>query len=114
MSGDHPTTKSLVNAGLRPLLGILEQGVDVTTQTEKYWIKKMLADGHPLENRDGVLNYQEKENFSFTDEEMTYILSLPKIEQYELIIKRILKELPRDPSTPIVVRIKNLCETVLK
>lgn len=111
---EHASTKSLASIGLQPIITVIDRGIDVNVKTEMYWIKKMLEEGHPLENRDGVFKYQEKDVVCFSSEEIVYIESLPKEERYELIIRRILNELPRNSSFNLVNRIKNLCETALK
>lgn len=108
-----PTTKFLLGKGYTPVIDILEQGDNVTIDNEKKWIQKLHNQGVVLENKDGLINYQDRGNLEFTDDEIRYLSSLSVEERYKTVIKRVLHELPLDSSIPIVIRIKNFCETSL-
>lgn len=108
--GKHPTTKMLIEREMMPSIEILEEGENVTTQTEKYWIKKLSDEGHPLENsvgyRDGGKKYdrfQAIKNKSKSEDET----------RLRIALQQILDELPISPSIPIVRRIKSIAQSAL-
>jgi len=109
----HETTKSLAEQGLSPIIEIIEEGVNVNKVTELYWIQKYSADGHKLENRDGLINYQSRNNAGFSDEELLKLYDLEPAEQYLFALNKIKAELPLSSNIPIVLRIKNIIETVV-
>lgn len=109
-----PTTKYLISKGYKPTIQVLERGEYITLADEKKWIQKLHNKGVILENRDGLINYQDRSNLEFDNDEIYYLSTLSVEKRYETVIKRVLLELPLSSSIPIVIRIKNFCESALK
>lgn len=55
------STIDLITAGLNPIIECIEEGEQVSKETEMYWIKRLSFEGHFLENRDGLIVYQNKD-----------------------------------------------------
>lgn len=111
-SGTQITTQYLVSNNLAPIIEIIEEGEDVTKETETYYIKHYYSKGHKLENIDQVFNYQAKAAQIETPLSMKD-KTLTRLELMRTALHEILKELPLSSSIPIVKRIKNICETAL-
>lgn len=48
----NKTTKSLSIQGVSPIIHLLEEcSIDNAAEREEYWIRKMISDGHPIENK---------------------------------------------------------------
>lgn len=109
----HETTKNLASEGLSPVIEIIEEGVNVNKITELYWIQKYHSDGHKLENRDGLVNYQSRNNAGFLDEELLKLYDLEPVERYLFALNKIKSELPLSSNIPIILRIKNIIETTI-
>ena len=107
------TTKFILNAGLLPIIEKIEEGDNISKAIEMQYIKQYLTDGHKLDNRDGVINYQ-KSDLEGISPKMAYDLSLlPKEDQYKAALNLILSELPLNATYPICVRIKDIIDTIL-
>ena len=109
-----PTTVKLLSTGYKPTLKILEQGDHVTLELERKYIKQFIKDGEPLENKDGVINYQAwSSDTNLTDNEIIYLRTLSIEDRYKTILERVLNELPNRSTIPVVIKIKNFINTVL-
>ena len=109
----QPTTRQLVEQGLQPIIEVIEDGADVDKITEMYHIKRLLSEGYKLENRDGVVNYQNRETLLNIPKALRDSLQLTENERLKIALKEVMNELPLSSSTPIVIRIKTIIEWAL-
>ena len=112
----NPISKStidLIAAGLKPIIEVIEEGDNVTTETEKYWIKRLDFEGHFLENRDGLIVYQNRDYIFTIPDNLLNSIDMTDNERLALSIKIVLDELPLSSNIPIVIRIKTILEWAL-
>lgn len=105
----HRSTIELLKIDLLPVIEVIAEGEHVTKETEMFWIKE-LAIIHPLENVDGLINYQERKNFFDLPLEVQSGIKLSKEDRHRIAIELLLKEMPLSSSVPIMIRIKNLLD----
>jgi len=105
----HETTKTLIKGCYSPIIEQVETGEHITKSDELRIIKQYHKDGHKLENISGIDGF----NKGLNNDDIKYLSTLPKEEQYKIALNKILKELPLNATYPIVLRIKDIAETVL-
>jgi len=103
----HPTTIYLLSIDILPLIETIVSGPDVTKETEIFWIKE-LAKTFELENRDGLVKYQMKKTFFDVPKEVMDQVDISEADRYKIAIDLLVKEMPRDTSIPIMIRITNI------
>jgi len=101
-----PTTELLLNSGLTPIIEIIEEGKNVTMETENYWIKKLKSEGYTLEN---TANGRKPLLLEPRNPQAKYIGD----DKLKIALQQILDELPLSSSIPIVQRIKKIAEKAL-
>lgn len=104
------TTKDLVDNGLLPIIKEIESGDGVTKETETYWIQRLTNQGVYLENRDKVVNYQNRDYLFEIPSQLADNLNLSNEERYLAAINLVLDEMPLSVSVPILIRIKTILE----
>lgn len=104
------TTKDLIDIGLVPIIELIEEGENVTKETEMYWIKKLSFEGHYLENRDGLIVYQNKDYIFQIPEQLLNFIEMGETDRPKSAISIVLDELPLASSVPIIIRIKTILE----
>lgn len=104
------TTQDLVAKGLCPIIEAIETGDNVTKETEIYWIQRIANQGIYLENRDGLINYQNRDYIYTFPAELLNTMGLSDTERYKAAIDLVLSEMPRSISVPIMIRIKAILE----
>jgi len=107
---NQKTTKDLVSNGLKPKIECIEEGETVTKETEMYWIQRFKNEGIYLENRDGVINYQNRDWITEMPVELLNTIEMPDSERYKAAIELVLSEMPLSVSVPILIRIKTILE----
>jgi len=110
----HKTTIELISNNLCPKIEIIEDGDLVTKETEMYWIKRLASEGVYLENRVGVVNYQNRDGIFEIPEVLLNSLSISSEQKYKSAIEVVLDELPISSSVPIVIRIRTILEWAIK
>ncbi len=110
----HKTTLELVSQGLSPEIQSIEEGEHVTKDTEMYWIKRLAQEKVYLENRDGIINYQDKGYIFKIPEKLLNSIEMPIEDRYKCAIGIVLDELPMNPTVPIIQRIKVILEWALQ
>jgi hypothetical protein len=111
---NQKTTKDLVSSGLKPKIECIEEGEGVSMENEMYWIQRLTNEGVYLENRDGVINYQNRDWIFDMPTELLNTIEMPDYERYKAAIDLVLSEMPRSVSVPILIRIKTILEWATK
>lgn len=104
------TTKDLIAKGLKPIIECIEEGDEITKDLETYWIQRLTNQGVYLENRDKVINYQNKDYLYELPTELLNTVNLTEAERYKAAINLVLEEMPLSVSVPILIRIKAILE----
>jgi len=109
----HKTTIDLVTNNLCPIIEAIEDSESVTKETEMYWIKRLSGEGVYLENKDGLVNYQNRDGLFVIPEALLNSLPISLKQRYHGAIEAVLDELPLSSSVPIIIRIKTILEWAL-
>jgi len=104
------TTQDLVAKGVTPIIEPIETNDTVSKETEMYWIQRLTNQGVYLENRDGLVNYQNRDYIYNFPAELLNTMELSEAERYKAAIDLVLSEMPRSVSVPIMIRIKAILE----
>lgn len=110
MSPQSKTTKDLIDIGVTPIIELIEEGENVTKETEMYWIKKLSFEGHYLENRDGLIVYQNRDYIFEIPEQLLNSIEMSENDRLKSAISIVLDELPLSSNVPIIIRIKTILE----
>lgn len=102
------TTRDLIEAGLMPIIEVIEEGINVTRDTETYWIQRYSAQGYYLENKDKVIKYQNRDYLYTLPTKLLNSIEFTECERYKAAIDLVLDEMPRYVSVPILMRIEAL------
>lgn len=104
------TTQDLVAKGITPIIESIEISDTVSKETEMYWIQRLTNQGIYLENRDGLVNYQNRDYIYNFPAELLNTMGLSEAERYKAAIDLVLSEMPRSVSVPVMIRIKAILE----
>jgi hypothetical protein len=113
----QPQSKSTIDileAGLKPIIEIIDEGLHITKETELYWIKRLAFEGHFLENRDGLVVYQNKDYIFKIPDNLLNTIEMGESERLKCAISIVLDELPESSSVPIVIRIRTILEWAIR
>lgn len=104
------TTKYLIECGHKPLMEVIESGDYVTKETETHWIKLLHLKGYSLDNKDGIVVYQNRDYIFNIPGDLLNSIEMSKEERLLNAIELTLEELPLSSNVPIILRIKTILE----